>query len=227
MSRCKPCANPYNTDDTPRHLPAVITDDIATPPILIDVAKTTGPQCVRGQGGPIVVLYGAHWDALFRPTWKRELDLQAFCRHILSYWVAGPAQHQPHTRQYQQRRINAARRKIARSKGEGHLPGSYRLITDDVYRARFLSAPLPIGPFTWYHSFDGSWWLRKVKQPPNDSGCYVIRFLDNPGSALIKLQESTYNIAHHVPCLVPPNSRALQPASRRLKWLTSPSSLPL
>ena len=133
-------------------------------------------------------------------TWERELDLQAFRRHILSYWATEPGQHQPHTRQYQQQRINAASREIARSKGERHLPGSYRLLTDDVYRARFLSATLPIGASIWYHSFDGFWWLGKVKQPSNDSGRYVIRFLDNPGPALIKLQESTYNTALHAPC---------------------------
>ena len=67
VARCKPCANPYDADDIPRHLPAgltryvvhafaiksppyhVTTDDVFTPPILIDVAKITGHQCVRGQ----------------------------------------------------------------------------------------------------------------------------------------------------------------------------------
>ena len=60
VARCKPCANPYDADDIPRHLPAgltqyvlhafatksppyhVTTDDVSTPPILIDVAKITG-----------------------------------------------------------------------------------------------------------------------------------------------------------------------------------------
>ena len=135
-----------------------------------------------------------------RNTWERELDLQAFRRHILSYWTTKLTKTQPHTRQYQQQRINAASREIARSKVERLLPGSYRLLTDDVCRGRFLSAPLPIGASIWYHFFDGSWWLGKVKQPPNDSGRYVIRFFDNLGPALIKLQESTYNMALHAPC---------------------------
>ena len=218
VARCKPCANPYDVDDMPRHLPAsltqyalhafatksplyhVTTDDIVTPPILIDVAKITGHQCVRGRGDAIAVLYETQLDDLLRPTRERELELQAFCRHIFSYWANEPAQPQPHTRKYQQQRINAASREIARSKGERHLLGSYRLPTDDVYRARFLSAPLPIGASTWYHSFYGSWWIGKVKQPPNDSGRYVIRFLDNPGPAPINLQESTYNTALRAPC---------------------------
>ena len=66
VTRCKLSANPYDADDIPRHLPAgltqyvlhafatksppfhVTTDDVSTPPILIDVAKITSHQCVRG-----------------------------------------------------------------------------------------------------------------------------------------------------------------------------------
>ena len=181
VARWKPCANSHDADDMPRHLPAgltqhvlhvfaskssppyhISTDDIATPPILINVAKTTGHQCVRGRGGAIAILYETHWDSLLRPTWERELGLQACRHHILSFWAARPAQHQPHTRQYQQLRNNAAARKIARSKGERHLPDSYRLIADSISHARFRTAPLPIGASIWYHSFDSSWWLDKT-----------------------------------------------------------------
>ena len=115
------------------------------PPILIDVAKITGHQCVRGRGGTIAVLYETHWNGILRPTWEREMDLQAFRHLILAYWADGPDHHQPNTRQYQQLRINAAACEIARANGERHLPGSYRLVPNDVYRTRFLSAPLPIG----------------------------------------------------------------------------------
>ena len=155
---------------------------------------------MRDRGGAIAVLYEKHWDDLLRPTLERELDLQVFRRHILSYWAAGPAQHYPHTQQYRQLLIDAAARKIARTKGDRHLPGSYRLVTDDVYRARFLSAPLPIEASISCHSFDGSWWLGKVKQAPNDLGRCVVRFLDNPGPALIELPESAYNTALRAPC---------------------------
>ena len=68
----------------------VPTDDVATPPILPDVAKLTVHQFVRGRGGAIAVLYETHWDGLLRPTWERELDIQAFRHHILIYWAAGP-----------------------------------------------------------------------------------------------------------------------------------------
>ena len=103
VARCKPCANPYDVDDIPRHLPAgltqyvlhvfttksppydVTTDDVSTPLILIDVAKITGHQCVRGRGGAIAVLHETHWNGTFRPTWEREMDLQAFRHLILPY----------------------------------------------------------------------------------------------------------------------------------------------
>ena len=114
---------------------------------------------------------------------------------LLGEWPRPPP---THTRQYQQLRINAG--EIARANGKCHLPGSYRLVTNDIYRTRFLSAPLPIGASIWYHSFDGSWWLGKSKQPSNALGRYAVRFLDNPGPALIDLPESAYNTALHVPC---------------------------
>ena len=187
----------FDMKSPPYHVTA---DDIATPPILIDVAKITGHQFVRGRGGVIAVLYEARWDSLLRPTWERELDLQAFRHNIILYWATGPAQHQPHTRQYQQLRITAAAREIARSKGERHLPGSYRLVAGNVYHARFRTAPLPIGASIWYHSFDGFWWLGNIQQPSDNSGRYVLRFLDNPGPAMAELPESAYYTALHPPC---------------------------
>ena len=155
---------------------------------------------MRGRDGAIAVLSETRRDGRLCTTWERELDLQAFRHHILSCWAAGPAQHHPHTRQYQHRRINEAAHEIARRKDERHLSGSYLLITEDVYRTRFPSAALPIGASIWYHSFDGSWWLDKVKQPSNDLRRYVIRFFDNPGPALMELPESAYNKALHVSC---------------------------
>ena len=182
----------------PRHLPAgltqyvvhafvaksppyhVTTDDVSTPPILTDVAKITGHQCVRGRGGAIPVLYETHWKGLLRPTWERELDLQTFCSKILAYWASGPDHRQLNKRHFQQLHINAAAREIARARGERYLSRSYHLVSADVYCARFSAAPLPIGASVWYHSFDGCWWLGKVKQPSDVPGRYVIRFLDTP-----------------------------------------------
>ena len=118
---------------------------MTTPPVLIDVAKITGHQCVRGRDDAIAVLYETHWSGLLRPTWERELDLQAFRHHILSYWANTPSQHQPHTRQYQNMRIQAAARDLARTRRERHLPAPYSLVSEKVYRSRFLLTRLPTG----------------------------------------------------------------------------------
>ena len=106
VARCKPCANPYDADDIPRHLPAgltqyvlhafaakspsyhVPTDDVSTP--LNRCHYITGHQCVRGRGGATAVSYETHWNGILRPTWERELDLQAFRHLILAYWANGP-----------------------------------------------------------------------------------------------------------------------------------------
>ena len=60
VTRCKPCANPYDADDMPRHVPTdltqyfllafatmsppyhITTDDVFTPPTLIKVTKISG-----------------------------------------------------------------------------------------------------------------------------------------------------------------------------------------
>ena len=98
VARCKPCANPYNTGDMPRHLsagltqhvlhacatkspPHHVTTDDAPPPILIDGAKITGQQCVSDRGSAIPVLYETHWNEIVRPTLERELDISALHHH--------------------------------------------------------------------------------------------------------------------------------------------------
>ena len=96
---------------------------------------------------------------------------------------------------------HTASREIARAKGERYLPGAYRLVTADVYRAGFSTAPLPTGASVWYHSFDGSWCLGKIKQASDVvPGRYIIRFLDIPGPVLIDLPPSAYNTALDAPC---------------------------
>ena len=77
------------------------------------------------------------------------------------------------------------------------LTASYPLM---FYCARFSAASLPIGASVWYHFFDGSWWLGKIKQPSDVRGRYVIRFLDNSGPVLIDLPDPAYNTALPAPC---------------------------
>ena len=128
VERCKPCHNPDDTSDIPRHLPADLTtylltasdtkfppyhvtlDDVTPPPERLEVEQITGHQLVRGRGGFIAVLYETHWTGLLSPSWERELDLQHFRRHISLYWSGKPTQHRQTNRLYRQMRIGAAHR---------------------------------------------------------------------------------------------------------------------
>ena len=71
---CKPCTKSYDTKGMPRYSPTgltqytlhsfatkfqpyhVTTEDVTTPPVLVQVDKITGHQCVRGRGGAIAVI---------------------------------------------------------------------------------------------------------------------------------------------------------------------------
>lgn len=113
------------------------------------------------------------------------MDLQAFHYHAVAYSSTGSAHHQLNTLQYHLLRIQAAARKPTRAKGEHHRPGSYRLVSDDVYRARNFSLQFPIEASIWYHSLYGSWRLGKIKPPSDVPGHYVVWLLDYPGPVLI------------------------------------------
>lgn len=99
---------------------------------------------MHGLDDAISVLYETSRKGILL-TWEREFDRQPFRHQILAYLASGPDHRQTNTSCTS-----------TPTKGERHLPGSYQLITADVYRARVLSAPLPIGAFAWYHSYDGS-----------------------------------------------------------------------
>ena len=101
--RCKPCANPPDSEAMPKYLPAGLTqcvlnnfskksppyhvtqDDVSTPLQRLEVEQITGHQSVRGRGGAIAVLYKTHWAGLSEPSWEREVDLHLSRSHILRY----------------------------------------------------------------------------------------------------------------------------------------------
>ena len=103
--RCKLCANPHDSSDLPRFLPARLTpyvlnnytnksppnhvteDDVTVPIERIEVGKITSHRSVRGRGGVIAVLYETHWKG---PSWEREMDLQHSRQYILHYWAGTP-----------------------------------------------------------------------------------------------------------------------------------------
>ena len=106
IERCKPCVNPHDSSDTPKHLTAGLTqyvlnnfakksppyhvtqDYVSAPLQQPDVERHTGHQSVRGRGGVTAVLLKAHWAGLSEPSWEREMDLQRYRTHIC---VIGPA----------------------------------------------------------------------------------------------------------------------------------------
>ena len=78
IERCKPCANPHDSGDMPKYLPAGLTqyllnnfpkksppyhvtqDDVSTPLQRLEVEQITGDQSARGRGAVIAVLYKTH-----------------------------------------------------------------------------------------------------------------------------------------------------------------------
>ena len=101
IERCKPSANPHDSSDMPKYLPAGLTqyvlnnfskksppyhvtqDDVSAPLQRIEVEKITRHQSIRGRGGVIAVLYKTHRVGLSEPSWERELDLHLSRTHIL------------------------------------------------------------------------------------------------------------------------------------------------
>ena len=110
VKRCKPCHNPDDTSDIPKHLPADLTtyvltasaaksppyhvtlDDVTPPPERLEVEQIISHQLVRGRGGIIAVLYETYWTGILSPSWERELDLQHF-RHLLFYSTGPESRH--------------------------------------------------------------------------------------------------------------------------------------
>ena len=225
VKRCKPCHNPDDTSDIPKHLPADLTtyvltasaakfpsyhvtlDDVTPPPERLEAEQITDHQLVRGRGGVIAVLYETHWTGLLSPSWERELDLQHFRLHILLYWSGKPTQHRQTNRLYRQMCISSAHLELSRSQGQLFLAPGYTLVTLDLWLRNFSNSTLPFGKHVWHKARDGLWWLGKVahRAPPDVSSrnpldpfpgsSYIIRFLDDPGPTKIDLQPARYNTA--------------------------------
>lgn len=94
VMRCKPCRNPYKTDEVqiylPPNPPSYVLHSYSVRSLFIILPLTTSPsqsahQPVRGRGGIVAVLYDTRWAGLLRPSWQREADVQYFGKHEILY----------------------------------------------------------------------------------------------------------------------------------------------
>ena len=142
IERCNPCANPHDSGNMPKYLPAGLThyvpnkiskrsppyhvtqDNVSSPLQRLEVEQITDHQSVRGRGGVIAVLHKTHWAGLSEPSWEREMYLHLSRSHILRYWAGTPDHHRQTIRLYRRMGIGAAQREVSRNNGERFLaPG--------------------------------------------------------------------------------------------------------
>ena len=96
--------------------------------------------------------------------------------------------------------MNAATREISRAKGDRYFPGSYRLVTADVYRVGVPRPPYIPEPPSGIIPSTTPGGYGKIKQASDVPERYILRSLYNPGPLLIDLPPSAYNTALHGPC---------------------------
>ena len=146
IERCKPWANPHDSSDMPKYLPAGLTqyvhnifskksppyhvtqDDVSAPLQRLEVEKISGHQSVWGRGGVIAVLYKTHWVGLSESSWEREMDLHLSRSHMLRYWAGTPDQHRQTNHLYHRMRIGAAQRELSRDNGKRFLALDYACV---------------------------------------------------------------------------------------------------
>ena len=86
----------------------------------------------------------AHWVGLSTPSWEREADLDMFRRKFLLYWDGKICQRVQGNRAYRVARPRAARRELARLRGERYFDYGYDPISCETWLRRFSSHPLLI-----------------------------------------------------------------------------------
>ena len=210
IERCKPCANPDDSGDIPKYLPAGLTqyvlnksskksppyhvtqDDVSTPLQRLEVEQITGRQSLRGRGGVIAVLCKTHWAELSEPSWEREMDLHRSRSHILRCWAGNPDQHRQTNRLCRRKRIGAAQRELSRNNGERFLAPRYACVPRPDWLRRYHDAVLPKGAHVWYKGYDGLWWLGNISASTTEDKVYVVRFLDDPGQIKLPLPPARY-----------------------------------
>ena len=210
IERCKRCANPHDSEDVPKYLPAGLTqyvlnkfpkksppyhvtqDDVSTPLQRLEVEQITGDQSVLGRGGVIAVLYKAHWAGLSEPSCEREIDLPLSRSHTLRYGAGTPDQHRQNNSLYRRMRIGAAQRELSRNNGECFLAPGYACVPSADWLHRYHDKVFPKGSQFWYKGDDGLRWLGKISASTTEDKVYLVRFLDDPGPIKLPLPPTRY-----------------------------------
>ena len=214
IMRCKPCMNPHDTKDRPRHLPAGFTeyvlsrvseksppfhatDDDVEPTLdveRLEVDVIIAHQVVRGFGGRIAVLYETRWVGLSSTSWEREADLQRSRKAILAYWAGTPVQRGSSGHQrYLRMRRGTALREIHRERGERFVAKGYDLVSREQFLRTFSDPGRLKGAHMWYKSKDSRWWLGVIHTVGSEHEPSVVRFFDDPGPVKIVLRPDLYS----------------------------------
>ena len=215
VMRCKPCVNPHDVDDRPRHLPAGFTEYVLartsrkSPPFhateddvesfieveRLEVDLIVAHQFVRGSGGKIAVLYETRWIGLTSSSWERETDLRRFRTAILRYWAGTPNQRgSTGNRRYQNMRRSAAARELHRNRGERFVANGYQFVTRQQFERVFLNDRDKLrGAYFWFRDRDLLWWLGIIHKVGSADEPYIVRFLDDPGPIRIALRYELYS----------------------------------
>ena len=199
IERCKPCANPHDSGDMPKLLPAgrtqyvlnkfsktsppyhVTQNDVSTPLERLEVEKITGYQSIRGRGGVIAVQYKTHWAGLSEPSWEREMELHLSRTHILRYLAGTLDQHNQTNRFYYRIRIWAAQRELCRNNMKRFPAPGHACVPRADWLRRYHDTVLPMGAHVCYKGDDGICWLGKVSASTTENEVYLVRALDDPG----------------------------------------------
>ena len=173
IERCKPCANPHDSSDMPKYLPAGLTQyilnifsktpppyhvtqgDVSAPLQRLEVEKITGPGTRwRHRGAVQDALGGTLRTIMGAGNRPAPLPISYFA---LLGQRSGPTP--PPNRLYRRMRIDADQRELSENNGERFLAPGYACVLRAELLHCYHGTVLPKGAHVWYKGDDGLWWL--------------------------------------------------------------------
>ena len=213
IERCKPCANPRDSGDMPKYLPAGLTqyvlnkfskksppyhvtqDDVSTPLQRLEVEQITGHQSVRGRGGAIAVLQKDALGGTLRTFLGAGNGPPPLPLPHLTLLGRNPGPAPPNQPPLPP---NADRGGTAQvlPQQRGTFPSAiYACVPRADWLRRYHDTVLPKEAQFWYKGDDGLWWLGKISASTTEDKVYLVRFLDNPRPIKLPLPPAHYTIS--------------------------------